>query len=127
MLYKKEGYKMKKIVLFLLLMASTANADIYHWTDENGVRHWSNKKPVVTVDVNITEEIPATIEPYKDPTPTYYTPTTTYDDDYTVGFGMSNRLRNYFYRKQGYISGHGNKQYGGHNNRGHRYNNKRHR
>ena len=36
---------MKKAVLFLLVPALAAHADLYRWTDANGQVHFSDKKP----------------------------------------------------------------------------------
>ena len=33
------------LLLFTFLFVSNLNADIYHWLDKNGIKHYSNKKP----------------------------------------------------------------------------------
>ena len=48
-----------RLLLLLLFLAHPATADLYHWTDENGVRHFSNTPPPEGVDKTIwQEEIP---------------------------------------------------------------------
>ena len=43
----------------MLVCANTAWADLYHWTDENGVRHYSNTRPPEGEDASeYMEEIP---------------------------------------------------------------------
>jgi hypothetical protein len=47
------------LLLFLILLAHPATADLYQWTDENGVRHFSNVPPPDGVEKSIlAEEIP---------------------------------------------------------------------
>jgi hypothetical protein len=43
-------------ILLLLLAAPFAAAQIYTWTDENGVRHYSNRPPADTEDTEVAFE-----------------------------------------------------------------------
>jgi glutaredoxin-like YruB-family protein len=46
------------LLLIVLLMPAVAHAELYQWTDENGVKHFSNTPPTENVDeVRQMEEI----------------------------------------------------------------------
>ena len=56
---KKMAALLNAVVL--CAFSSTALADIYHWTDENGVKHYSNFAPPDQAETLIkTEELPYT-------------------------------------------------------------------
>lgn len=44
--------------LLMLLFAFAARAEIYSWTDEQGVRHFSDSLPQHSADVHVAREIP---------------------------------------------------------------------
>ena len=52
-------FKIFILILFFCLSYSTINAEIYFWTDENGVKHFSNTPPDIDDEkINTTEEVP---------------------------------------------------------------------
>jgi hypothetical protein len=44
--------------MVMVLFAFTVRAEIYSWTDEQGVRHFSDRPPQHFVDVHVLEETP---------------------------------------------------------------------
>lgn len=51
--------------LLLVLLAFAARAEIYSWTDEQGVRHFSDSSPPHVTDVQVAREIPHDKVAYK--------------------------------------------------------------
>ena len=52
-------FKIFVLILFFCLSCSTVNAEIYFWTDENGVKHFSNAAPEIDDEkIKKTEEVP---------------------------------------------------------------------
>jgi len=49
---------MKKIIFIIAIMflCTIVHAEMYSWTDENGVRHFSNKKPSTTNEIDTRHE-----------------------------------------------------------------------
>ena len=49
---------LKVLMMLLLLMPAYGYADLYQWTDENGVKHFSNTPPAADADsVRQMEEV----------------------------------------------------------------------
>lgn len=52
----KPNYLFVFFFFFSFLLASFVNAELYIWTDENGIKHFSNTAPTVDLDEAVSEE-----------------------------------------------------------------------
>ena len=58
MLSAGTRFLFRLVLVLMVLTAFTARAEIYSWTDEQGVRHFSDSPPQHFEDVHVATEIP---------------------------------------------------------------------